>query len=68
MEDWKNRLIEEEANLSEKIAKLESFLKSENYDTLISLDKKDLKEQLLYMRHYRMVLRRRMTRHELIEH
>lgn len=68
MEDWKNRLIEEEANLSEKIAKLESFLKSENYNTLIALDRNDLKEQLLYMRNYRMVLRRRMTRHELIEH
>lgn len=67
MEDWKVRLTDEHDLLSEKIDKLDKYIRSEMYETLIVDDKNDLKEQLMYMRNYRMVLRRRMVRHGLIE-
>ena len=67
MEGWEEILVKEENALNENILKLESFIKGEKFDMISSFDKNDLKEQLLYMRNYRMVLRRRMVRHGLIE-
>jgi hypothetical protein len=46
---------------------LDKFLKTHDFESLPIDDKNDLREQLVYMRNYLMVLRRRCARNKLIE-
>ncbi len=62
MSDFRARLMVERTELMQKVSKLETFLTSENSAKLEDVDRKDLLEQLSYMRSYLDVLDRRVSR------
>jgi len=56
MEDFQQRLLEEQKELSEKIGKLLDFVGTENFKALSPLKKNLLETQLCIMQSYSMVL------------
>lgn len=56
------RVVEELVELSDKGAKLEAFVGSETFQSLLGVDRQDLAEQLEHMANYAVVLRRRIER------
>lgn len=62
MSDFRARLSMEFSELTIKVEKLEAFIVSDKYDSLPEVDRKDLKEQLRYMKGYLSVLNRRVSR------
>lgn len=62
MSDFKDRLIEEKKELSERIEKLESFIGSEKYNTIEADQMTLLNIQLPAMRTYQQILTERIVR------
>lgn len=62
MEDWQQRVIEEEKELGEKINKLMYFLESEKFLELPFQDKSTLWKQFYGMIDYRAALQERIAR------
>lgn len=62
MEAFKERLLVEEADLNEKIIKLENFIGSPAYDMIDELNKALLKVQLAAMKTYHLCLVHRIER------
>jgi hypothetical protein len=52
MEDWKERLVKEQAELKEKFLKLTEFINSEEFYGLSSNNKQLLKNQKIVMELY----------------
>ncbi|WP_421991667.1 crAss001_48 related protein [Roseococcus sp.] len=62
---WFNRLVEEEAQLNDKITKLKGFLRAEpgpSHLKLNDIEHRDLLEQLQAMKSYLHILQRRIAR------
>jgi hypothetical protein len=59
MEDWKERLLEEQRELKEKLVKLTEFINSERYYTLSVNNRLVLKNQKMAMELYLSVLNMR---------
>lgn len=62
MSDFKNRLTTESLELSQRVSKLENFLRSENSAKLKDVDRRDLVNQLSHMKNYLRVLQRRFDK------
>jgi len=62
MEDWQSRVIEERAELFRRIGRLDDFMKDAKFDTLDSLDRFLLKDQLMTMRRLLTILDKRIKR------
>lgn len=63
MEDYQERVIEEQKELTDKIVKLKRFiLESTRFETLSGMEQEDLKDQLYWMDKYSMVLAQRICR------
>ena len=60
MSTFKERLIDEKAQLGEKIEKLEAFTKSENFQKIDSVQATLLKAQLPAMKTYHQILDERL--------
>lgn len=60
MEDWKERLVKEQAELKEKFLKLTEFINSEKFYALSSNNKQLLKNQKIVMELYLQTLNMRL--------
>lgn len=60
MEDWKERLIKEQKELKERLAKLTDFINSENFYKLSQNNRQLLKNQKIAMELYLNVLNMRL--------
>lgn len=60
MEDWKERLIEEQKKLKEELAKLTDFINSEKFYELSANNRQVLKNQKIAMELYLSVLNMRV--------
>ena len=60
MEDWKERLVKEQAELKEKFLKLTEFINSEEFYGLSSNNKQLLKNQKIVMELYLQTLNMRL--------
>lgn len=60
MEDWKERLIKEQAELKERLAKLTDFINSEKFYELSENNRQLLKNQKIAMELYLNVLNMRL--------
>lgn len=60
MEDWKERLIKEQKELKERLAKLTDFINSEKFYKLSENNRKLLKNQKIAMELYLNVLNMRL--------
>lgn len=60
--DYISRIYTEHGELNKNIEKLKDFILSDKYEALPDIDKKDLKEQLSYMKSYFDILSRRVSR------
>lgn len=60
MEDWKERLVKEQAELKEKLIKLTEFINSEKFYTLSPNNRQLLKNQKITMELYLSVLNMRV--------
>lgn len=56
MSTYKERLIDEQAQLNQKVEKLEVFILSENFQKIEAVQKPLLKEQLIAMKNYNRIL------------
>jgi hypothetical protein len=56
------RMLDEQANLNDRIVKLDAFVKGDMFQQLDKIDRDLLVEQRAYMGHYADVLRRRIER------
>ena len=61
MESWQQRVIDEEKELSIKIKKLDSFVTTDSFENLSSLNKELLVIQLFAMKHYDAILNKRIS-------
>ena len=66
MESYKERLLVEHKELTEKIVKLKTFINGSLFPDLDLLEQTDLKDQLNGMMHYCNALERRMKRKDLL--
>ena len=62
MEDWKERLIEEKDQLTDRINKLQRFVLTDKFDSLPYADKELLMQQLEAMDNYAYILTQRVDR------
>ena len=62
LELWQGRLIEEYGQLSQRLAILDAFLLTDEFNGLPPLDRDDLQEQSKAMHAYAAVLARRVKR------
>jgi len=62
MNDFKTRLIEEQAQLEEKLNKLDSFIMSEKFDSIDDVQKALLQVQATAMNTYNQCLKERLER------
>jgi hypothetical protein len=62
--EWKKRLSEEYVELSQRIAKLKSFLESEEFEKLDELNQKLLAKQVNVMIDYKNILAKRIKLNE----
>lgn len=62
MKNFRASLFYEYAELTKNMDDLYDFIVSTQYDELPEIDRKDMKEQLEYMRAYHSVLSRRVAR------
>lgn len=62
MEDWKERLIEEKNQLTDRINKLQQFVLTDKFDSLPYTDKELLMQQLEAMDNYAYILTQRVDR------
>jgi hypothetical protein len=60
--DWQQRVIDEKAELDERIGKLCAFLKGDAYRSLPDVDRHLLDRQLSHMRDYAHILFMRVAR------
>lgn len=61
MSTFKERLIEEKAQLDDKVGKLAAFTRSENFDKIEAVQQSLLKTQLLAMKTYSQILVERLA-------
>ncbi len=61
-DETRARLFEEHATLERRVDRLKDFIVTQKFDELPEIDRKDLKEQLGYMRAYLQVVSRRVSR------
>ena len=66
MESYKERLLIEHKELTEKIVKLKTFINGSLFPDLDLFEQTDLKDQLYGMTHYCNALERRMKRKDLL--
>ena len=66
MESYKERLIQEHKELTERIVKLKTFINGTVFPDLDIYEQTDLKDQLNAMTHYCNALERRMKRKHLL--
>lgn len=66
MESYKERLLIEHKELTEKIVKLKTFINGSLFPDLDLFEQTDLKDQLNGMTHYCNALERRMKRKDLL--
>ena len=62
MKNCRDLLFEEYGNMKINIQKYEAVILSESFDTLSTVDKNDIREQLKHMKDYYKVLFRRVSR------
>lgn len=62
MEDWKERLIQEKDELTNRITKLQQFVLTDKFDSLPYADKELLMQQLEAMDNYAYILTQRVDR------
>lgn len=65
MATWKDRLLDEQADLGAKLGKLEAFIASREFRALPIEDRELLRLQHRAMREYAEILLRRVNRHGL---
>lgn len=65
MEAYQKRLVDEKAELDDKIKKLQRFVESSGaFESLNTYERSDLRRQLVHMTGYSEVLKRRINRFE----
>lgn len=62
MEPWQERVLAEQDELDDRLAKLESFMLTDQFAKLSWEDREDMRDQAQHMTLYRSVLRRRISR------
>jgi len=63
MEDWQQRVVDEKAELDEKLSKLQEFIEfSPSFSTLETRDARLLMQQEYIMRNYSDILAKRIER------
>ena len=62
MSDWKERLLQEQDELCERLGRLSAFLDSDGFHELDEEDQELLRQQSAYMTYYARILRDRVFR------
>lgn len=62
MQPHQQRVLDEKSALDEKVTKLQAFLDGQVFQTLDSMDQRDLHEQFAHMCDYSATLARRIAR------
>ncbi len=64
MQEWQKRVVEEKAELDERIEKLEAFIASPKFEVISTYHAVALKDQAAVMRRYSEILGRRIAMFE----